>query len=210
MVINLRDVTERRRVAEQQAAVAALGQWALSGTALPELLDAAAALIARTLDLPLCGVFELLPGAEELRLVAGVGWERGAVGVVTAPTGVHGLSEYELAWMPPVTIGDLDTGTHDHRELKGGPAADGPPFSWYLTGSWSLRPPVVRLLWLSARQAGIGTGAVLVAWTLTFSGRATHTKPKPASSKPKPTARSRPTIAKPICRVVAVTAPTPS
>ena len=82
VVVNLRDVTERRRVAEQQAAVAALGQWALSGTALPELLDAAAALVARTLDLPLCGVFELLPGAEELRLVAGVGWEPGAVGVV--------------------------------------------------------------------------------------------------------------------------------
>src|SRR5437763_14405258 len=87
IVVNLRDVTERRRVAEQQAAVAALGQWALSGTALPELLDAAAALVARTLDLPLCGVFELLPGAEELRLVAGVGWEPGSVGVVRAPTG---------------------------------------------------------------------------------------------------------------------------
>ena len=111
VVINLRDVTERRRVAEQQAAVAALGQWALSGTALPELLDAAAALVARTLDLPLCGVFELLPGAEELRLVAGVGWTAGAVGVTTAPTGVRGLSEYEMAWMPPVTIGDLDGGT---------------------------------------------------------------------------------------------------
>jgi diguanylate cyclase (GGDEF)-like protein/PAS domain S-box-containing protein len=111
VVVNLRDVTERRRVAEQQAAVAALGQWALSGTALPELLDAAAALVARTLDLPLCGVFELLPGAEELRLVAGVGWAPDAVGVTTAPTGVRGLSEYELAWMPPVTIGDLDSGT---------------------------------------------------------------------------------------------------
>jgi diguanylate cyclase (GGDEF)-like protein/PAS domain S-box-containing protein len=111
VVVNLRDVTERRRVAEQQAAVAALGQWALAGTALPELLDAAAALVARTLDLPLCGVFELLPGAEELRLVAGVGWTPGAVGVTTAPTGVRGLSEYELAWMPPVTIGDLDGGT---------------------------------------------------------------------------------------------------
>ncbi|MDX6211146.1 MAG: hypothetical protein QOF82_233 [Frankiales bacterium] len=111
IVVNLRDVTERRRVAEQQAAVAALGQWALSGTALPELLDAAAALVARTLDLPLCGVFELLPGAEELRLVAGVGWSPGSVGVTTVPTGVRGLSEYELAWMPPVTIGDLDGGT---------------------------------------------------------------------------------------------------
>ena len=109
VVVNMRDVTERRRVAEQQAAVAALGQWALSGTPLPELLDAAAALVARTLDLPLCGVFELLPGAEELRLVAGVGWEQGAVGLVTAPTGVHGLSEYELAWLPPVTVGDLDS-----------------------------------------------------------------------------------------------------
>ena len=111
VVINLRDVTDRRRVAEQQAAVAALGQWALSGTALPELLDAAAALVARTLDLPLCGVFELLPGAEDLRLVAGVGWASGAVGVITTPTGVRGLSEYELAWMPPVTVGDLDSGT---------------------------------------------------------------------------------------------------
>ena len=108
IVVNLRDITERRRVAEQQAAVAALGQWALSGTALPDLLDAAAALVTRTLELPLCGVFELLPGAEALRLVAGVGWSDGVVGSATVPTGVRGVAEYELAWTSPVTAGDLD------------------------------------------------------------------------------------------------------
>ena len=150
VVINLRDVTERRRVAEQQAAVAALGQWALSGTALPELLDAAAALIARTLDLPLCGVFELLPGAEELRLVAGVGWERGAVGVVTAPTGVHGLSEYELAWMPPVTIGDLDTGT---QFLAADTLREQGALSGVQRGDRGPRQPVRRPVRLQSRTA---------------------------------------------------------
>ncbi|HEX2039797.1 MAG TPA: EAL domain-containing protein [Acidimicrobiales bacterium] len=87
VVLNARDVTERRRAeselrlrARQQQVVAVLGHRALMGIDVGVLMSDAAALVADTLDVHLCSVFELDPAEEELCLRAGVGWEDGAVG----------------------------------------------------------------------------------------------------------------------------------
>ena len=108
IVVNLRDVTERRWVTDQQAAVAALGQWALSGTPLPALLEAAADLIARTLELPLCGVFELIPEDHYFRLVAGTGWAPNLLGATIVPAFPDWVSELSAGRVAAVVTGTLD------------------------------------------------------------------------------------------------------
>ena len=108
IVVNLRDVTERRWVTDQQAAVAALGQWALSGTPLPALLEAAADLIAQTLELPLCGVFELIPEDHYFRLVAGTGWAPNLLGATIVPAFPDWVSELSAGRVAAVVTGTVD------------------------------------------------------------------------------------------------------
>ena len=57
------------------AAVADLGQQALEGIDLVQLLDRAVALVVDSLGLDFCQVWELLPAGDALRLRAGSGWE---------------------------------------------------------------------------------------------------------------------------------------
>jgi DNA-binding NarL/FixJ family response regulator/signal transduction histidine kinase len=71
---------EMSRRAEQQALVAELGRRALASDDLRALLDEAAALVARTLDVQLAAVTEIAPGAEEVICRAGIGWREGVVG----------------------------------------------------------------------------------------------------------------------------------
>lgn len=69
-----KDISERKRSeqalhrrAMQQAAVAELGQAALAGVGLSLLIEEAAALVTRTLDLAYCGVVEYLPETKTFR-----------------------------------------------------------------------------------------------------------------------------------------------
>ena len=112
----IRDVTERRRAeasmiarAEQQAAVAQLGRLALAQTNVQAVMNEAASLVARTLDVEFCEVLELLPDTQALRLRAGVGWKEGLVGHATvgAETSSHG--GYTLLSREAVIVEDLRT-----------------------------------------------------------------------------------------------------
>jgi PAS domain S-box-containing protein len=112
----IRDVSERRRAdasviarAEQQAAVAQLGRLALAQITVQAVMDEAATLVARTLEVEFCEVLELLPGTQALRLRAGVGWKEGLVGHATlgAETSSHG--GYTLLTRQPVVVEDLCT-----------------------------------------------------------------------------------------------------
>jgi PAS domain S-box-containing protein len=82
------DITERKQAerlldlrARQQAAVARLGEAAVSGEAIPTLIQCAAALVGDTLDVEFAAVFELRPDGD-LLLRAGIGWRAGAVPLV--------------------------------------------------------------------------------------------------------------------------------
>jgi PAS domain S-box-containing protein len=86
----VQDITERkraedeiRRLARLQAEAAALGQHALRGAPLPEVLDAAVGRVARALGVDYCNVAELLPSGDEFLVRAGVGWKEGVVGRAT-------------------------------------------------------------------------------------------------------------------------------
>jgi PAS domain S-box-containing protein len=134
VVVNSRDITARKRVEEelrtracQQAAVADLGQRALAGTHLSLLMDAAATLVARTLNVEYCEVLETLPDGNALLLRAGVGWNEGCVGSVTVDTGTASQAGYTLLFREPVIVDDLHAETrfsgpsllHDHGVVSG-------------------------------------------------------------------------------------------
>ena len=89
-----RDITERKRAeaeaaqrTAQQAAVAALGVAALEGTEVASLMDEAAALVVRTLDVEFCELLELTADREALLLSAGAGWRHGLVRTALMPLG---------------------------------------------------------------------------------------------------------------------------
>jgi sigma-B regulation protein RsbU (phosphoserine phosphatase) len=84
------DMTERKRAEEEirrlarlHAEAAELGQDALRGVPLHEVLDGAVTRVARALGADYCNVAEMLPGGDEFLLRAGVGWGEGVVGRAT-------------------------------------------------------------------------------------------------------------------------------
>lgn len=109
----LHDITERKRAereirarVEQQAAVAELGLYALKTRDLNALMDYAAALTAKTLQVELCEILELLPD-ESLVLRAGVGWNPGLVGTARVQGGDQSHAGQTLAANAPVIVEDL-------------------------------------------------------------------------------------------------------
>jgi PAS domain S-box-containing protein len=129
----IRDVTERRRAetslrarAQQQAAVAQLGQRALAQTDVQAVMDEAARLVTQTLAVELCEVLELLPDAQALRLRAGRGWKEGLVGHTTVGVDTASHGGYTLLSREPVIVDDLRTEQRftapllqDHRVVSG-------------------------------------------------------------------------------------------
>ncbi|MEB3281840.1 MAG: EAL domain-containing protein [Lyngbya sp.] len=129
-----RDVTEyKRSVAqlqsriEQQAAVAWLGQYALSQTNLDELLGKITTLVAKTLNVKFVKILELLPHGHALLLKAGVGWSSGLVGYARISAGSQSHAGYTLAKKQPIVVEDLRVETrftgepllHNHRIVSG-------------------------------------------------------------------------------------------
>jgi PAS domain S-box-containing protein len=109
-----REITERKhaeegrqRRARQQAAVVTLGAKALAGTDPRSLMDEAATLVARTLGVEYASIEALQSGAEELLLIAGVGWKQAVVGGTTLPAGSASLAGYALLLGEPVIVGDM-------------------------------------------------------------------------------------------------------
>jgi PAS domain S-box-containing protein len=109
------EITERKQAedmaaerARQQAEVAELGQLALAGTEVAELAARAAAGIATTLGVEFVEVLELLPD-ECLRLIEGVGWKEGRVGVATVLCGKGSQAGFTLEAEGPVNMEDLSS-----------------------------------------------------------------------------------------------------
>lgn len=114
VVVVTRDVTERKRSEDererrvrQQSAVAELGLRALTSDDNEALLDEAVALVARTLDVELAGITEILPGGEEAIFRAGVGWGEGVVGQRLGREADESLMGYTLRSRQPVMTQDI-------------------------------------------------------------------------------------------------------
>src|SRR5436189_4559591 len=80
--------------AHQQAAVAALGQAALTGVELLTLLEQAAVFVSQTLGMDFVGIYELVEPGTTLRLTAGFGWNSGVVGETIVEVSTGTMSDY--------------------------------------------------------------------------------------------------------------------
>ncbi len=114
----LHEISERKRGeaqiqlrAWQQEAVADLGQSALAGMDVLDLMDKAVDVVAKTLDVEFAGAFELQPSGENLILRAGVGWNKGLVGEATISSLKNSQAGYTLMTKTPVIVDDLNTET---------------------------------------------------------------------------------------------------
>jgi len=97
----IRDVTEQvrshaaiRAREAQQAAVADLGQRALTERPLPTLIELAVASVCQTLGVELAKVLQYVPSQEMLRVIAGEGWQRPVVGTTVSvdASGTHSVA----------------------------------------------------------------------------------------------------------------------
>ena len=111
---HVQDITAERaareavaRQARQQAAVAALGRFALDEQDLEAVMDRVAETVAETLELELCEVLEITPRGSALRLVAGVGWPEGQVRRALVPAGPETQAGYTLLQEVPVVTTDI-------------------------------------------------------------------------------------------------------
>ncbi len=131
---SLRYAIERKQVEEeilmrtrQQAAVAELGQHALSEIDLRALMDRAVGIVAGTLGAEYCKVLELLPDGKALLLTAGEGWQEGLVGQATVDAGKDSQAGYTLFSKTSVVVEDLKEETrfkgpallHEHGVVSG-------------------------------------------------------------------------------------------
>jgi PAS domain S-box-containing protein len=128
------DVTEQVRTenqlrlrANQQAAVARLGERALVEKDLQKLLNEIVTTVADMLEVDFVKILELLPGDMELRLRAGAGWKPELIGTALVSTGLASQAGFTLASNAPVVVEDLRsekrfTGApllHDHGIVSG-------------------------------------------------------------------------------------------
>ncbi len=123
------------RAERRQAAVARLGHDALSGLPLDELFRAAAEQLSRILEVPFVEVLELSADRRQLRLIAGVGWQRGVIGRAMVDAGRGSQGGYTIASTRPVVVEDMASETRfnapallvDHRVVSGLTAVIGDP-----------------------------------------------------------------------------------
>ncbi len=93
--------------AHQQAAVAALGQAALTGVDLLTLLEQTAVFVAQTLDLDFVAIYERAEDGATMQLTAGFGWNSGVIGEMTVEIGPRSMAAYVLESSEPVIVRDL-------------------------------------------------------------------------------------------------------
>jgi excisionase family DNA binding protein/PAS domain S-box-containing protein len=112
------NISERKQIEEalyaqatQQAAIAKLGQHALADLDIADLLDEAVRFVQTTLAVDLTKVLQLQPGGDSLVLVAGTGWEAGAVNRATVSAGAGSQAGYTLLSNEPVVVNDLASET---------------------------------------------------------------------------------------------------
>ena len=118
---------EIRMLARLQSVVAELGERALRGVPLSQMLDDAASQVAQALGVDYSKILEMLPTRDALLLISGAGWKPGCVGHATVGLGTDSQAGYTLLSDDPVVVEDLQTekrfaGTallHEHAVVSG-------------------------------------------------------------------------------------------
>jgi len=95
------------RSEQRQAALSAIGERALAGAPIADLLREASEVIAATVNVRFAEVLELTADGRRLRLVSGVGWKPGTVGRASVDAGLGSQGGYTLTRVGPVVVSDL-------------------------------------------------------------------------------------------------------
>ena len=134
---------------EQQTIIADLGRRALVCEDLLDVFDECVRIVAQTIDVELCEVLELFPGAGQFLLRSGVGWNEGLVGHAVVGTGRESQAGYTLETDDTIVVDDFATETRfeapsllrDHRVMSGITCViHGHGGPWGVLGAHSLRP----------------------------------------------------------------------
>lgn len=102
--LTMRSLEERIR---QQEILAELGVAALQGLSFEQLLTETARLTARGLRAEFCKILEHIPSESRLLVRAGVGWDRGIVGVASVGADLESPAGYALRTGKPVISNHL-------------------------------------------------------------------------------------------------------
>ncbi len=110
----MRDISERKKAeielktrAKQHAIIAEIGQSALIGTDIQDLMDKLSELISKTLQVEFCCVWEYLDVRKQLFLRAGIGWKPGTVGNTFIKPGKETHAGFTLESDQPVIINNI-------------------------------------------------------------------------------------------------------
>jgi CheY-like chemotaxis protein len=96
----------------RQEALATLSQLALAAREPLPLLEHATALVARTLEVPFAGAFEVCAAEKRIRLRSGAGWQAGTVGRFAVDMQGESLLKRILSVRAPVIVRDHARETH--------------------------------------------------------------------------------------------------
>jgi PAS domain S-box-containing protein len=97
--------------AQQQSAISWFGQIALTESSLKNILNYATEIIAKTLSIKYCEVFELNKKENFLLLKAGTGWKKGDIGNYKINAELKTQAGYTLLNRGPVLINDIKAET---------------------------------------------------------------------------------------------------
>jgi len=95
--------------AQQQTAVAALGQFALITNDFDALMNQAVTMVSQTLEVEFCEILELTPTTRELILRAGAGWNEGMVGTARTDAGPDSLPGHAIQTLEAIRVSDYRT-----------------------------------------------------------------------------------------------------
>ncbi len=123
----VRKEQELARRLRQQQVVTELGTYALAEADFSKVLTRVVETAVEAFDVPFAKVLQLDDTADQLLLVAGVGWSQGLVGRAMVGTEQESQAGYTLLKAEPVVVEDLHAETrfsgpqllHDHRVRSG-------------------------------------------------------------------------------------------
>jgi len=108
------DITQRKAAEEvvqtrarQQETIAGIGFEATRATTLQEVFDFATRAVAGALGVELCKVLQLAPDGSHLRLVSGVGWQPGLIGVATVGVDRESQAGFTLKSEAAIYVNDF-------------------------------------------------------------------------------------------------------
>ena len=108
IILLRRQAEEELRVrAIQQAAIAQIGQAALAGLGIFDLMNRVVAVVVDTFGVEYGSILQLLPDESGIKMLAGVGWPAGTVQNLLLPPEEATLFGYTLLAQEPVVVSDL-------------------------------------------------------------------------------------------------------